>query len=268
MNLSGKRIILTGAAGGIGYRVALLLAAKGAKLALVERNAQRVEEICTELNNNGGSAIPIVLDLSADGAAQQVVASAMKSLGGVDIVINNAGIMDFTLFEQHEPKRIEQMISINVVAPMLLVRAALPQLLAQNSGRIVNIGSAFGSIGFAHFATYCASKFAMRGFSEALRRELVDTQVGVTYVSPRATRTPLNNDITTQMLEATQTNMDEPEYVAEQIVLAIERDCKEHFIGQPESFFARLNGMFPRLVDNGLLKNTRIARKYAQSIKR
>ncbi|MBI3223257.1 MAG: SDR family oxidoreductase [Nitrosomonadales bacterium] len=268
MNLSGKRIILTGAAGGIGYRVALLLAAKGAKLALVERNAQRVEEICAEINNDGGSATPIVLDLSAEGAAQQVVASAIQSIGGVDIVINNAGIMDFTLFEQHDPKRIEQMISINVVAPMLLVRAALPHLLAQNSGRIVNIGSAFGSIGFAHFATYCASKFAMRGFSEALRRELVDTQVGVTYVSPRATRTPLNNDITTRMLEATKTNMDEPEYVAGQIVLAIERDYKEHFIGQPESFFARLNGMFPRLVDNGLLKNTRIARKFAQSIKK
>ena len=60
--------------------------------------------------------------------------------------------------------------------------------------------------------------------------------------------------------------MDEPEYVAAQIVLAIEQDRKEHFIGQPESFFARLNGMFPRLVDNGLLKNTRIARKYAESI--
>lgn len=266
MNLSGKRIILTGAAGGIGYRVALLLAAKGAKLALVERNAQRVEEICTEINQRGGSATAIVLDLAAEGAAQQVVSSAMQAMGGLDIVINNAGIMDFTLFEQHDPKRIEQMIGINVIAPMLLVRAALPHLQAQNSGRIVNIGSAFGSIGFAHFATYCASKFAMRGFSEALRRELVDSQIGVTYVSPRATKTPLNNDVTTQMLEATKTNMDEPEYVAEQIVLAIERDSKEHFIGQPESFFARLNGMFPRLVDNGLLKNTRIARKYAQSI--
>ena len=266
MNLSGKRIILTGAAGGIGYRVALLLAAKGARLALVERNTPRVEEICAEINKSGGFAMPIALDLSAEGAVEQVVALTLQSLGGVDMLINNAGLMDFTLFERHEPKRIEQMINVNVIAPMLLVRAVLPHLLAQNSGRIVNIGSAFGSIGFPHFATYCASKFAMRGFSEALRRELVDSQVGVTYVSPRATKTPLNTDVTTRMLEETKTNMDEPDYVAGQIVLAIERDCKEHFIGQPESFFARLNGMFPRLVDNGLLKNTRIARKYAESI--
>jgi short-subunit dehydrogenase len=264
MNLSGKRIILTGAAGGIGYRLALLLAGKGAQLALVERNAPRLVEICNEINAKGGKATAIALDLTSEGAAAQVLTEALQAMGGLDIVINNAGIMDFTLYERQLPERIAQVINVNVTAPMLLIRAALPHLLAQNSGRIVNVGSAFGSIGFAHFATYCATKFAMRGFSEALRRELVDSQVGITYVSPRAAKTALNDELTTQMLIETQTNMDEPEYVAEQIVLAIEREAKEHLIGQPESFFSRLNGVFPRLVDGGLLKNTRIARKYAQ----
>jgi len=264
MNLSGKRIILTGAAGGIGYRLALLLAGKGAQLALVERNAPRLVEICNEINAKGGKAAAIALDLTSEGAAAQVLTEALQAMGGLDIVINNAGIMDFTLYERQSPERIAQVINVNVTAPMLLIRAALPHLLAQNNGRIVNIGSAFGSIGFAHFATYCATKFAMRGFSEALRRELVDSPVGITYVSPRAAKTALNDELTTQMLIETQTNMDEPEYVAEQIVLAIEREAKEHLIGQPESFFSRLNGVFPRLVDGGLLKNTRIARKYAQ----
>lgn len=263
MNLANKRIILTGAAGGIGYRLALLLASKGAHLALVERNAPRLAEICNEINQSGGNAVAIALDLTAEGAATQVIESALQSLGGIDIVINNAGIMDFTLYDRQSPERISQVINVNVIAPMLLVRAALPPMLAQNSGQIVNIGSAFGSIGFAHFATYCTSKFAMRGFSEALRRELADSKVGVSYISPRAAKTPLNDDITTQMLVETKTNMDEPDYVAEQIVRAIEREAKEYFIGQPESFFARLNGVFPRLVDGGLLKNTRIARKYA-----
>ncbi len=264
MNLTEKRIILTGAAGGIGYRLALLLAQNGAHLALVERNAPRLDEICNQINQSGGHATAIALDLTAEGAAEQVISTTMQALGGIDIVINNAGIMDFTLYDRQSPERISQVINVNVIAPMLLVRAALPHLLAQNSGRIVNIGSAFGSIGFAHFATYCTSKFAMRGFSEALRRELADSQVGITYVSPRAAKTPLNDELTTQMLIETKTNMDEPDYVAEQIVIAIESDAKEYFIGQPESFFARLNGMFPRLVDGGLLKNTRIARKYAQ----
>lgn len=264
MNLANKRIILTGAAGGIGYRLALLLAKKGARLALVERNAPRLDEICAEINQGGITAHAIALDLTADGAAGQVIAAATRAMGGLDIVINNAGIMDFTLYDRQSPERIAQVINVNVTAPMLLVRAALPQLLAQNSGQIVNIGSAFGSIGFAHFATYCASKFAMRGFSEALRRELADSEIGVSYVSPRAAKTALNDELTTQMLIETQTNMDEPDYVAKQIVLAIEQEAKEYFIGQPESFFARLNGVFPRLVDGGLLKNTRIARKYAQ----
>lgn len=266
MNLSGKGVILTGAGGGIGSRVASLLADKGARLALVDRNAPRLEEICADITRRGGFAVSLAADLSAEGAAEQAIASALQALGGLDVLINNAGLMEFTLFDRQDPRRIEQIMRVNVIVPMLLARAALPHLLEQDSGRIVNIGSAFGSIGFAHFATYCASKFAIRGFSEALRRELVDSSVGVTYVSPRATRTPLNDDVTTRMLAETKTNMDEPEYVAGQIVLAIERDCKEHFIGQPESFFSRLNGMFPRLVDNGLLKNTRIARKYAEHI--
>ncbi len=268
MNLSGKRIILTGAGGGIGYRIALLLAAKGARLALVDINATRLDEICAEIKQQGGNASAIALDLTAEGAASQVVNTALQTLGGLDIVINNAGLLDFTLYENQSPERIAQVINVNVIAPMLLVRAALPHLLAQNSGRIVNIGSTFGSIGFAHFATYCTSKFAIRGFSEALGRELVDSKVGVTYVSPRATKTPLNDAATTQMHIETKTNLDEPDYVAEQIVLAIEREAIEHFIGQPESFFARLNGMFPRLVDGGLLKNTRIARKYALASKK
>lgn len=265
MNLTDKRIILTGAAGGIGYLVAKRLAAKGARLLLVERNAERVAEICAEINQLDDIALAVVLDLSAEGAPQQVVDVALKEMGGIDMVINNAGIMDFMLFDQLDPIRIEQTINVNITAPLLLTRAVLPHLLAQNSGRIVNIGSTFGSIGFAHFATYCASKFAIRGFSEALRRELVDTPVGVTYISPRATKTSLNNERTTKMLLETQTNMDTPEAVADEIVFAIENDRKEYFIGQPESFFARLNGIFPRLVDNGLLKNTRIARKYAQN---
>lgn len=264
MNLSGKRIILTGAAGGIGYHLALLLAARGAHLALVERNAPRLNEICAQINQGGGTATAIALDLTSEGAVTRVIEAASQAMGGFDIVINNAGLLDFTLYENQSPDRIAQIINVNVIAPMLLVRAALPDLLAQNSGRIVNIGSTFGSIGFPHFASYCASKFAMRGFSEALGRELVDSQVGVTYVSPRATRTPLNDDQTSQMHLETGTNLDEPDYVAGQIVRAIEREAKECFIGQPESFFARLNGIFPRLVDGGLLKNTRIARKYAQ----
>lgn len=262
MNLLNSKVILTGATGGIGRPLALALAAKGARLALVDRNLQQLGDLCQQIASRGGFARPVIADLSDVNSVQHAVEQAIGALGGIDLLINNAGVMDFVRFEQQDAARIEQMIRINVTAPILLTRAVLPHLLEQNAGRIVNIGSAFGSIGFAHYATYCASKFAIRGFSESLRRELIDTHVGVTYIAPRATRTALNNDATMQMLTATGANMDSPENVADLIVQAIERERKEYSIGQPEAFFARLNGVLPRLVDIGLQKQTRVARQF------
>lgn len=264
MKLQNCRIILTGAAGGIGRPLALALAEKGAHLALVEREAQKLDAVCFEITQRGGVAIPVLIDLGREHAATDVLGATKAALGGVDVLINNAGLLDFVPFEQQDPARIAQLIHTNVTVPLLLSRAVLPSLLAQGSGRIVNIGSALGAIGMAYHAAYCASKFALRGFSEALRRELADTPVGVTYVAPRATSTPLNNDRATRMLQATGTTLDQPEEVARQIVHAIERDLKEYAIGQPEKIFARLNGLVPRLIDLGLVKQTRIARQFTR----
>jgi short-subunit dehydrogenase len=263
MNLKGKRILLTGAGGGIGYQLALILAASGARLVLVDRNVQRMEEVCADIAAQGGQAVSIIADLLEPQAPANVALKAIQALGGLDMLINNAGLIDFTLFQQHDPARIAQIMQINAVIPMLLTRALLPQFLAQESGHIVNIGSMFGSIGFPHHAVYSASKFAMRGFSEALRRELADTGVGVTYVSPRAVRTPLNDSAAVRMMEANKVAMDDPAQVAQAIVRAIEAERKECYIGQPESFFARLNGILPRLVDIGLKEKTRVAHGFA-----
>ena len=262
MKLMNKRIILTGAAGGIGQPLALALASQGARLALVERNQQRLDEICQKIADQNGFAVPILADLSNTEEVKNIVNRAYSSIGGVDMLINNAGIMDFIHFEHQDVERIELMITTNVTSPILLVRAVLPHFLAQGKGHIVNIGSAFGAIGFPHHATYCASKFALRGFSEALRRELMDSGIGVTYIAPRATRTALNNNATSQMLTATGANMDDPGDVADLIVKAIVLGRKEYSIGAAESFFARLNGIFPRLVDLGLKKQTRISRQF------
>lgn len=262
MMLLHSNIVLTGAAGGIGRPLALALAAKGARLAVVERNQQKLNELCQEITDQGGFARPVVADLSNSEGVAKVVEQARQALGGLDVLINNAGIMDFICLEQQDTARIEQMIYTNVTAPILLARAVLPHFLERHAGRIVNIGSALGAIGFPHHAAYSASKFALRGFSEALRRELVDTGVSVTYIAPRATKTALNNDTTTRMLTATGANVDSPEHVANLIVQAIVQDRKEYSIGWPELFFARLNGLLPRLVDLGLQKQARIARQF------
>jgi len=269
MNLNGKNIILTGAAGGIGQPLAFALSKKGARLALVDRDQMRIKGICEKISQLGGIAVPIVTDFQSNevttNSAQTIVDEAMRLLGGVDILINSAGILDFTLFEQQDTARISQMMHINAVVPIQLTRALLPSLLAQNGGQIVNIGSIFGSIGFPHYATYSASKFALHGFSQALRRELLDTDITITYIAPRAIKTPMNDELASKMLAATKTVMDEPRMVVAEIIKAIEADKQEHYIGQPESFFAWLNGFLPSVVSMGLKSPTRIARKFITS---
>lgn len=272
MNLNGKRILLTGAAGGIGHPLALALSKKGAVLALVDRDQTRINVLCEKINQlggiggTGGKAVPVISDfqvtLANPNPTQKVVEIAIGLLGGIDILINGAGILDFTLFQEQDMARIAQMMYINATVPIQLTRALLPQLLSQNGGQIVNIGSIFGSIGFPHYATYSASKFALRGFSQALRRELVDTDISVTYIAPRAIKTSMNDPEASKMLEATKTAMDEPQVVVTEIIKAIEADKHEHYIGQPESFFAWLNGVLPKVVSMGIKKTSRIARKF------
>ena len=137
-------------------------------------------------------------------------------------------------------------------------------MLEQNKGQIVNIGSMFGSIGFAYFTAYSTSKFGVRGFSQALRRELADTPITVTDLSPRAVKTPINTGPIMQMGDATKMNMDEPDAVARKIFKAIEADRKEAYFGYPESIFARLNGVLPGIVDNATRVQNRIARTFAK----
>lgn len=264
MRLKGKRILMTGATGGIGRHLATMLAAEGAELALVDFDAQRLKAFVHEIGATGGLAHEIIADFNHAHAAQGVVDAALQQMGGIDLLINNAGVMDFTTFERQSQERIAQMVQINLTVPMQLVRAALPAMQARNSGQIVNIGSIFGSLGFPHYATYCATKFAIRGFSQSLRRELADTAIKVTYIAPRAVKTPLNDEATQRMLEAAGIAMDDPQKVAGLILKAILAQTDEYYIGHPESFFAWLNGLLPGIVSRGLLKQTRLAKPYAE----
>jgi len=262
MNVTHKKILLTGATGGVGQALAIALAKHGARIALVGRQQEKLIALSQAVMQAGGIGKVILNDFSTPNSAQTVVAEAIQSLGGLDIIINNAGIIDFVRAAHQEPQVIDNIMHLNAVIPMQLTRAALPHFLAQGAGHIVNIGSIFGSIGFPHYAAYSASKFALRGYSQALRRELFDTPIKVTYVAPRAIKTAMNDESSTKMLAETNTAMDTPEFVADTIVQAIKSSKEECYIGQPESFFAWLNGVFPSAVSGGLKKATLAARKY------
>ncbi len=263
MQLHETRVVITGAAGGIGSALATGLAARGARLLMLGRDAEPLNALSERLTVAGGWAQAISVDLLDPSARDDAIARAEERLGGIDLLINCAGVQRFRAFVDLDPAMLERIIQLNLVVPMRLAQAVLPQMLARGSGRIVNIGSTFGSIGFACFAAYSASKYGLRGFSEALRRELDGSGVGVCYVAPRAVKTRLNSDAVYRMAEATKMRMDEPAWVAARIIRAIERDVKEVHLGFPERLFARLNGILPRLVDQGLRKQTRVMARFA-----
>lgn len=262
MQLQAKTVLLTGASGGIGQALADELARQGAKLGLVGQRAEPLHALRDRLLAEGHEVIAITADLTQAEGRESVLREMQKSFGGIDLLINNAGIQEFIEVADQDPQMMERILKVNTVAPMQLIRAVLPDMLQRGQGRIVNVGSTFGSIGFACFASYSASKFALRGFSEALRRELAGSGVEVTYVAPRAVRTKLNSAAVHRMADAVKMNMDEPLWVAGQIVRAIRKDKQEVYLGFPESLFVRINSLLPRLVDAATRKQNSIMRRF------
>jgi len=254
MNLENQRILITGAAGGIGSKLVTLLADAGARLCLLNRGSASVASLQRLADTLPTEAIVIQADITNAEDRKNAVALMQEHFGGIDILINLAGMLDFKLFSEADSEMIPRLLQVNLEAPMQLIREVLPSMLEQERGRIVNIGSMFGSIGFPGFASYSASKFALRGFSQALRRELSDSGVGVTYVSPRAVKTPFNPEVVHMMAERGMMRMDDAAWVAARIVRAIEKDKDEAYLGFPESLFAHINAILPRIVDKALKK--------------
>jgi short-subunit dehydrogenase len=259
MRLPECRALLTGASGGIGLALAEQLCAGGAQLLAVSRHVQGLEALQQRYPKQVRS---LAADLTS-ASGRQAVVEAARAMGGLNLLINAAGTNRFALLEQLEEQQIAEMFELNVVATLQLTRALLPILRQQRHALVVNVGSIYGSIGYPGYATYCASKFALRGFSEALRRELADTSLGVLYVAPRATRTSMNSSAAMALNEALKATTDSPERVAGAVMAAIEKNLNELYLGWPEKFFVRLNGMLPGLVDRALRKQLPLIRHFS-----
>lgn len=260
MKLSECRALLTGASGGIGQALVERLVAEGARLLLVGRQLQPLETLAARFP---GQVEVLRADIAERSGREAVVAAAQR-FGGLNCLINGAGINRFSLLEQHDEQAIAELIGLNVTATLQLTHRLLPLLRQQGRALIINLGSTFGSIGYPGFAAYCASKFALRGFSEALRRELADTQVKVLYFAPRATRTAMNAANVVAMNDELNVAMDDPQSVAAQLVAAIAREQGESYLGWPEKLFVRLNSLLPRVVDQALRKQLPIIQRFAR----
>jgi len=263
MNISGSTVLITGASGGIGGAIARELAWRGASLILVNRDSDKLERLATEIRGSGGKVLTLTGDIAQPGMPVRLIEQAIEELGTIDILINCAGVQNFGFFAQESAEDMAMLFQVNTIAPIALVNAVLPHMLDKGMGKIVNVGSIFGSIGFPCFASYSASKFALRGFSEALRRELAGSGVGVTYVAPRFTKTAFNRNVVARMANALKMNQDEPENVAASVIATIERDDRERYLGWPEKLFVRINSILPRLVDPSLIKQVDLMRPFA-----
>jgi short-subunit dehydrogenase len=267
MNLSGSRILLTGASGGIGRCLAFQFALRGARLALTGRNECALAALAGALSRAGGDATALPFDLAHPTGHAGLVERALDALGGLDILVNNAGQSYFGPFAAGHDDTIHQMMAVNIMAPVLLSRAAVPHLLARGSGCIVNVGSVLGAIGFPYFTAYSTCKFALRGFSEALRRELAGTGVSVLYAAPRTTATDMNGPAVRALMAETGATFDPPESVARGIAEAIESGREELTFGMPEKLFVLLNALLPGIVDRALRGQARAASRHLEPAK-
>lgn len=254
------RVLLTGASGGIGLALAQRLAEAGAQLLLVGRRLEPLQALARCYPQQ----IQLVQADIASRAGRDALVAAAQAFGGLNCLINAAGVNRFGLLEQQDEQQLAGLIDLNVTATLQLTQRLLPLLRAQPQALLVNLGSTFGAIGYPGFAAYCASKFALRGFSEALRRELADTRVRVLYFAPRATRTAMNAPSVVAMNDALGVAMDDPQQVADELLEAIRGEQEERHLGWPERLFVRLNGLLPRLVDLALRKQLPIIQRFAR----
>jgi short-subunit dehydrogenase len=183
-------ILITGASSGIGAATARLFGAKGYRVVLAARRRERLEALADEIHQLGGQALPVVADMNRLEDIQNLSMRALSVYGQVDILLNNAGFGRLDWLEKLEPEHdIAAMLRVNLLGVIQLTRAVLPAMIAQHKGHIINVSSLAGLVGTPTYSVYAASKYGVRGFTEALRREVGVYGIHVSGIYPGAAET-------------------------------------------------------------------------------
>lgn len=244
-HLRDRTAVVTGAGSGIGRATSLLLAEKGCDLALADVDERGLEETKRALVNSGRRVSTHLVDVSDLSAMERFASNVRNAHGGVQVLVNNAGVTVMSSFLDHTLEDFEWLIGVNLWGVVYGSKLFLPMLLEADEGHIVNISSMFGLIGVPMQTSYCASKFAVRGFSESLRAELFGTHVGVTSVHPGGIATKIAESGRVSGGERTRalhkaaierfTGLLSPERAAAAIVRGIERNQARVIIA-PEAY--------------------------------
>jgi NAD(P)-dependent dehydrogenase (short-subunit alcohol dehydrogenase family) len=237
-SLVGKVVAITGGARGIGRATAAALIASGARVAIGDIEEALAEQTAQEL---GHGTVGLPLDVTERHSFETFLDRVERELGPLDVLINNAGIMPIGPFIEESDDTAKAIIDVNVQGVILGSKAAIKRFLPRRSGHLVNIASAAGKAGFPGGVTYCASKHAVVGLSEAIRAEARDTGISVSVVMPVVVNTELGSGLmATRGFKAV-----EPEDVAAAIVDALQRDRYEVFVPRSLAAILRPKGLLP-----------------------
>lgn len=244
--MTRKTVLITGGGSGIGRALAQEAARRGHRLILTGRRSDALQETARLSDDQ---ALIVAADLTTPAGRAALLAQARDT--GLDILINNAGAVCSGPAGELSDARIEALLAVNLAAPIALTRDLLP-LLARHKGQVVNMGSVFGEIGFPFFALYSATKFALRGYSEALRREVAPQGIAVTHIAPRATRTDAAQGFA-RLIGPMAMTLDTPEQVARHAWTAIAARKRDQLPQTKERLFVALQRLRPGLIDRALI---------------
>ena len=254
--INGKVVIITGASSGIGAAVARRLARDGMCLTLAARRLDRLEQVAVEVEAAGGEALVVQTDVCDRDQISHMVQATLERWGRIDVLLNNAGMgHDKPLF-RIKPQKIRDEINLNLIAVIECAQTVLPVMLRQKSGHIINISSIAGLIALPGSTIYCATKFGVNGFSDALRRELHGSGIFVSSFCPGFTPTEISPELKA-IAEGKPGAPRRPglmpvTYVADQIARLIRHPRRQIIIPRSWKFLVIVAFLFPGIAD-GLL---------------
>lgn len=253
-SLQGKVVLITGASSGFGEDAARLFAREGCCVVLAARRVDKLQSIAAEIQAGGGEAIAIAVDVNERSEIDRMVQTVLDRYGRIDILFNNAGFGGVDWFENLKPERhIETMMSVNLVGTMLVTHAVLPSMLKRRAGHIINMSSVAGLIASPLITTYAASKYGVRAFTDALRREVSPFGIKVSGIYPGPASTEFGKRLErTKARERIHRSIDvhmTSEYVAQRIVAIAKRPQRSLVIPWWFRVVTTFDTLFPVAVD-------------------
>jgi short-subunit dehydrogenase len=245
--------IITGASSGIGEATARLLSEKRYRVVLAARRLERLEALAQELRAAGGQALTVETDVANLDDLQNLVQTTLKEFGEIDVLFNNAGIGRIDWLERLDlVEDIDAQIQINLTAVIQLTRLVLPHMLARRSGHIINMSSVAGLLPVPTYSVYTAAKYGVRGFTEALRRELKPSGIHVSGLFPGGVNTAFREEsgrVQRSRIRTPDFLRLSAEDVAQAVWSLIRRPRRALVMPWPMKMAAGINGLFPGLVE-------------------